>query len=99
MKSVYDIILTPVLTEKSYSQFSDRKYTFKVDINANKFQIKDAVEKVFDVKVEKVYTMRYDGKVRNQSRRVSVGKTPRYKKAVVKLTADSKTIEFFDGMA
>lgn len=98
MKSVYDILLTPVLTEKSYSQFNDRKYTFKVDINANKFQIKDAVEKVFDVKVEKVYTMRYDGKLRNQ-RRGSVGRTPRYKKAVVKLTADSKSIEFFNGMA
>ena len=95
MKSVYDILLTPVLTEKSYSQFNDRKYTFKVDINANKFQIKDAVEKVFDVKV---YTMRYDGKLRNQ-RRGSVGRTPRYKKAIVKLTADSKSIEFFNGMA
>ena len=97
MKSVYDILLTPVLTEKSYSQFNDRKYTFKVDINANKFQIKDAVEKVFDVKVEKVYTMRYDGKLRNQ-RRGSVGRTPRYKKAIVKLTADSKSIEFFNAV-
>ena len=54
MKTVYDIILTPVLTEKSYAQFADRKYTFKVDINANKFQIKEAVEKIFGVEVEKV---------------------------------------------
>ena len=99
MKTVYDIILAPVLTEKSYAQFADRKYTFKVDINANKFQIKEAVEKIFGVEVEKVYTMRYDGKIKNANRRVPTGKTPRYKKAIVKLTAGSKTIEFFDGMA
>lgn len=99
MKTVYDIILTPVLTEKSYAQFPLKKYTFKVDINANKFQIKEAVEKVFGVEVEKVYTMRYDGKLKNKNSRVPTGKTPRYKKAIVKLTPGSKTIEFFEGMA
>ncbi len=99
MKTIYDIILTPVLTEKSYSMFADRKYTFKVDVNANKFQIKDAVEKLFGVEVEKVYTMRYDGKLRNKNSRIPTGHTPRYKKAIVKLKENSKTIEFFDGMA
>ena len=84
MKTVYDIIIAPVLTEKSYAQFDHKKYTFKVDINANKFQIKEAVEKIFGVEVEKVYT---------------TGKTARYKKAIVKLTPASKTIEFFEGMA
>ncbi len=99
MKTVYDIIIAPVLTEKSYAQFNDKKYTFKVDINANKFQIKEAVEKIFGVDVEKVYTMRYDGKLKNKNSRVPTGKTPRYKKAIVKLTPASKTIEFFEGMA
>ena len=99
MKTVYDIIKAPVLTEKSYAQFASKKNTFKVDIDANKFQIKDAVEKIFGVEVEKVYTMRYDGKVKNSNRRVPAGKTARYKKAIVKLTPGSKTIEFFEGMA
>ena len=95
----HDIIIKPIVSEKSMDQLADRKYTFKVDINANKFQIKEAVEKIFGVEVEKVYTMRYDGKIKNANRRVPTGKTARYKKAIVKLTAGSKTIEFFDGMA
>ena len=95
----HDIIIKPIVSEKSMDQLADRKYTFKVDVNANKFQIKEAVEKIFGVEVEKVYTMRYDGKIKNANRRVPTGKTPRYKKAIVKLTAGSKTIEFFDGMA
>ena len=99
MKTIYDIIKTPVLTEKSYAQFANKKYTFKVDIDANKFQIKEAVEKIFGVQVEKVYTMRYDGKIKNAGRRAPTGKTARYKKAIVKLTPGSKTIEFFEGMA
>ncbi len=99
MKTVYDIIIAPVLTEKSYAMFDEKKYTFKVDINANKFQIKEAIETIFGVEVEKVFTMRYDGKLKNKNSRVPTGKTPRYKKAIVKLTAGSKTIEFFDSMA
>ncbi|MBE5816234.1 MAG: 50S ribosomal protein L23 [Clostridiales bacterium] len=96
MKSSYDIIITPVLTEKSYAQISDKKYTFKVDVRANKYQIKAAIEEVFGVKVDSVHTMQYDGKVRRVGR--TVGKTNRYKKAIVKLTADSKTIDFFDNI-
>lgn len=96
MKSSYDIIITPVLTEKSYAMIADKKYTFKVDVRANKYQIKAAIEEVFGVKVDSVHTMQYDGKVRRVGR--TVGKTNRYKKAIVKLTADSKTIDFFDNI-
>ena len=96
MKSSYDIIITPVLTEKSYAMIADKKYTFKVDVRANKYQIKTAIEEVFGVKVDSVHTMQYDGKVRRVGR--TVGKTNRYKKAIVKLTADSKTIDFFDNI-
>ena len=96
MKSSYDIIITPVLTEKSYAQIADKKYTFKVDVRANKYQIKAAIEEVFGVKVDSVHTMQYDGKVRRVGR--TIGKTNRFKKAIVKLTADSKTIDFFDNI-
>lgn len=97
MKNPHDIILRPVLTEKSYDQLADRKYTFIVDINANKTEIKKAVEEIFGVKVEKVRTIRQKGKLKRQG--MYVGRTPERKKAVVKLTADSKPIEFFEGMA
>lgn len=75
---------------------ADRQYTFIVDIRADKTQIKKAVEKVFGVKVEEVRTARFDGKVKRVG--VHVGKRSDYKKAMVKLTEDSKTIEFFEGM-
>lgn len=94
--SSYDIIRRPVITEKSMSDMAEKKYTFIVDIHANKSQIKRAVEEVFDVKVEEVNTVRVMGKVKRVG--VHVGKRADYKKAIVKLTTESKTIEFFEGM-
>ncbi|GAA0123732.1 MAG: 50S ribosomal protein L23 [Clostridium argentinense] len=92
----HDIIRKPVITEKSMAAMADRKYTFIVDIHANKFQIKKAVEDVFGVKVENVATIRNLGKTKRVG--VHVGKRADFKKAIVTLTADSKTIEFFEGM-
>ena len=92
----YEIIKKPVITENSMDQMADRKYTFEVAKNANKIEIKKAVEEVFGVKVEKVTTMRMLGKVKRMG--ANSGKRPDWKKAIVKLTADSKTIEFFDGL-
>ena len=94
----YEIIKKPVITENSMDQMADRKYTFEVAKNANKVEIKKAVEEIFgkDVKVEKVTTMRVLGKVKRMG--ANSGKRPDWKKAIVKLTADSKTIEFFDGL-
>lgn len=91
----YDIIVKPVITEKSMAQMSDRQYTFMVHVDANKSMIKRAVEDVFGVKVEDVKTINYEGKEKRVG--VHVGRRPSFKKAVVKLTADSKTIEFFEG--
>lgn len=92
----YDIIRRPVVTEKSMASMSEKKYTFIVDIHANKSMIKRAVEDVFGVKVEEVKTARYIGKTKRVG--VHVGKRADYKKAVIKLTEDSKAIEFFEGM-
>ena len=92
----YDIIRRPVVTEKSMASMSEKKYTFIVDIHANKSMIKRAVEDVFGVKVEDVKTAKYIGKTKRVG--VHVGKRSDYKKAVIKLTEDSKTIEFFEGM-
>ena len=75
----------------------DRKYTFEVDKKANKIQIKQAIEEIFGVKVESVNTMNVLGKYKRMG--ANIGKRADWKKAIVKLTADSKTIEFFDGMA
>ncbi len=97
MKSPYDIILKPVVTEASMDMLADKKYTFKVATDANKIEIKKAVEEIFGVKVEKVTTMKFDGKLKRMGR--FEGRRPSYKKAIVKLTADSKTIEFFESMA
>ena len=93
----HDIIIKPIVSEKSMDQLADRKYTFKVAMNANKIEIKKAVEEVFGVKVEKITTARVLGKVKRMG--ATSGKRADWKKAVVTLTADSKTIEFFDGMA
>lgn len=93
----YDIIIKPIISEKSMDQAADRKYTFKVALGANKIEIRKAVEDIFGVKVEKVTTCRVLGKVKRMG--ATSGKRPDWKKAVVKLTADSKTIEFFEGMA
>ena len=96
MTNPHDIIIKPIVTEQSMADMADRKYTFVVQKGANKTEIKKAVEKIFGVDVEKVNTLNYDGKVKRMGR--SVGRTASFKKAVVKLTADSKEIEFFQGM-
>jgi large subunit ribosomal protein L23 len=95
-KLAQDIILRPVITENSMDGIADRKYTFEVAKDANKVEIKNAVEKLFGVKVAKVNTINVDGKLRRYGR--YEGYTASRKKAIVTLTEDSKTIEFFDGM-
>ena len=95
-KTAYDIIRKPIITEKSMNATAEKKYTFKVDADANKIEIKKAVEEIFDVKVEKVTTINMDGKLKRMGR--YEGRRASYKKAVVKLTEDSKTIEFFNDM-
>ena len=98
MKSGYDIIIRPVLTEKSYAEMANKKYTFRVAINANKTEIKNAIEEDFPgVKVESVNTMRTEGKIKRQGR--TQGRTAEVKKAIVTLKKDSKGIPFFEGMA
>ena len=98
MKSAYDIIKKPVLTEKSYQDMADKKFTFQVDIRANKTEIKQALETIFEgVKVDSVNTMRTVGKIKRQGR--TQGRTPEIKKAIVTLKPDSKPIPFFEGMA
>ena len=93
----YDVILKPVLTEKSMSGMGEKKYTFLVHTEANKTQIKEAVEKMFQgAKVKKVNTINSDGK--NKRRGMTVGKTAKTKKAIVWLTDDSKDIEIFAGL-
>ena len=97
MKSAYDIIKKPVLTEKSYADMAQKKYTFEVQIGANKTEIKQALETVFEgVKIESVNTMRTIGKIKRQGR--FSGRTPEVKKAIVTLKKDSKPIPFFEGM-
>lgn len=96
MLSPHDILVKPIVTEKSMDDMSEKKYSFKVDKRANKVQIKNAVETVFDVKVEKVYTMNMIGKKKRMGK--NVGNRPNWKKAIVKLTSDSKEIQFFEGI-
>ena len=98
MTKAYDIIKKPVLTEKSYADMAAKKFTFEVAINANKTEIKAAIEEIFEgVKVESVNTMRVLGKMKRQGR--TQGRTPEVKKAIVTLKKDSKNIPFFEGMA
>ena len=97
MKTAYDIIIKPVITEQSMEATDEKKYVFKVANDANKTEIKKAIEQIFDVKVERVNTIRMDGKEKRQGA-APAGRRASYKKAMVKLTADSKTIEFFEGM-
>ena len=94
MKTVYDIILAPVVTEASMDGIENKKYTFKVKKDATKPEIAHAVEEIFKVEVEKVTTMNYIGKPKRQG--VFSGKRADWKKAVVKLTENSKTIELFE---
>ena len=97
MANVYDIIIRPIITERSMAATSDKKYVFEVAPSAGKIEIKNAVEKIFGVKVEKVNTIRMEGKEKRQGA-APAGRRASWKKAMVKLTADSKTIEFFEGM-
>ena len=91
----YDVILKPVVTEKSMNAMAEKKYTFLVHPDANKTMIKEAVERMFEgTKVASVNTMNNDGKEKRRGR--SVGKTAKTKKAIVQLTADSKDIEIFE---
>ena len=93
----YDVIKKPVITEKSMNAMGEKKYTFLVHPEANKAQIKEAVEKMFEgTKVARVNTMNLEGK--NRRRGMVVGKTAKTKKAIVQLTEDSKEIEIFEGL-
>ncbi len=93
----YDVIFRPVVTEKSMNVMADKKYTFMVHPDANKAQIKEAVEKMFDgTKVKKVNTLNIGGKTKRRG--MTFGKTAKSKKAVVTLTEDSKDIEIFEGL-
>ena len=95
-KLAHDIILKPVITEESMMGTAFKKYTFKVAKDANKAEIKSAIEEVFGVKVAKVNTMNCKGHLRRYGR--FQGYTPAWKKAIVTLTEDSNTIDFFDGL-
>ena len=97
MKTAYDIVIKPIITEQSMEATEEKKYVFQVATDANKVEIKKAIEEIFGVKVEKVNTIRVDGKAKRRGA-APAGRTASWKKAMVKLTADSKTIEFFEGM-
>lgn len=97
MKSMYDIIIRPIITEQSMEQTDIKKYAFEVSRDANKIEIKKAVEDIFGVSVDKVTTLNMQGKKKHTGR-YPEGSRKAWKKAVVKLTEDSKTIEFFEGM-
>ena len=93
----YDVILKPVITEKSMNAMADKKYTFLVHPDATKSQVKEAVEKMFKgTKVKSVNTMNLDGKTKRRG--MTFGKTAKTKKAIVKLTAESADIEIFEGL-
>ena len=97
MANVYDIIIRPIITERSMAATSDKKYVFEVAPSAGKIEIKNAVEEIFGVKVASVNTLNVPAK----AKRMGAGRpgtTRAWKKAYVTLTADSKTIEFFEGM-
>ena len=95
--TAHEIIIRPIVSERSFSGMELNKYTFEVAKDANKYQIKDAVEEIFGVKVAKVNTINYDGKAKRLGAG-RPGKRKSWKKAYVQLTKDSKTIEFFEGM-
>ena len=96
MRTAYDIIIKPVITEASMDNMQKKKYTFKVMSDANKIEIRKAVEELFGVKVEKVTTISMKAKPKRLG--VHYDRTSAWKKAIVKLTEDSKTIEFFDSL-
>lgn len=96
MRTPYDVILKPVISERSMDDAQDKKYTFKVARDANKTEVKMALQEIFGVEIEKVNIMNVNGKVKRQGR--TVGRTSDYKKAIVTLTEKSKEIEFFQGL-
>ena len=96
MTTPYDIILKPVISERSMDEAQNKKYTFKVATSANKTQVKHALEEIFGVEIEKVNIMNVQGKVKKMGK--NVGRRPATKKAIVTLTAKSKEIEFFQGL-
>ena len=91
-----DILVKPVVTERTMQEAEEKKYTFNVNKKANKYQIKDAVEEVFGVKVAKISTMNMRGKLKKMGR--TQGRRPDWKKAIVTLTPDSKEIKFFENV-
>lgn len=95
--TAYDIIIEPILSEKSYDGIANKRYTFKVVKSATKTQIKAAVEQIFQVKVDKVNTSNYDGKLKRMGR--NEGRRSAFKKAIVTLTDDSKAIVVFESLA
>ena len=92
-----DIIIRPLLSEKSYADIANKKYVFVVDKKSNKTEIKLAIEKLFEVQVDWVNTVNCRGKLKRMGR--NQGYTPAYKKAIVQLKADSKGIEFFESLS
>jgi large subunit ribosomal protein L23 len=96
MKHLHDVIKRPIITERTTDMMADKKYVFEVPLKANKTEIKQAVEKVFGVKVEAVNTMRVPAKPKRYGK--YSGYTSEWKKAIVKLTADSKELEFYEGV-
>jgi large subunit ribosomal protein L23 len=96
MKTPYDIIIKPIISEKSMDDAKEKKYTFKVATNANKTQVRHAVEEIFGVDVDRVNIMNVKGKVKRMGK--NVGMTAASKKAIVILTEKSKEIEFFEGL-
>ena len=96
MRTPYDVIIKPVISERSMDDAQDKKYTFKVAVDANKTEVKLALEEIFGVEVEKVNIMNVQGKVKRMGK--NVGRTAASKKAIVTLTDKSKEIEFFQGL-
>jgi large subunit ribosomal protein L23 len=96
-RTAQDIIIRPVITEKSMAGIANKRYTFRVAMDANKIQIAQAVEKIFGVKVAKVNTLHVKGRAKRVGK--NSGYAPNWKKAIVTLKPDSKSIEFFEGMA
>lgn len=96
MRTPYDVILKPVISERSMDDARLRKYTFKVAGDANKTEVKLALQEIFGIEIEKVNIMNVNGKVKRMGR--NVGRTSGYKKAIVTLTDKSKEIEFFQGL-
>ena len=96
MRTAYDVIIKPVVTENSMEDAQAKKYTFKVAVDANKTEVKNAVEEIFGVEVAKINIMNVKGKLKRMGR--NVGMTAASKKAIVTLTEDSKEIEFFQGL-